>query len=140
MFTSQHISQTYFLAANPLNPSVTPCVQLYNLQIYLLYHSFCSLASKSNTRTFLVSYYPKETSILGYLMVFKLKRRPINISCDRLASKNMSHPLHFALRSLTTTAAPSLTNFISKLITHTIFVPFCVGNTLLAHLFSIFTL
>ena len=115
MFTSQHISQTYFLVANPLNPSVTPCVQLYSLQISLLYHSFCSLATKRYTCTFLVSYYPKERPVLGYFMVFKLKRRPINISCCRLASRNMSQPLRFALRNLNTSAAPYLTRFNIKI-------------------------
>ena len=43
-------------------------------------------------------------------MVFKLKRRPINIFCCRLASKNMSHLLRFALITLTTSVAPYLTS------------------------------
>ena len=101
MFTSTHISQTYFLAANPLNPSAIPCLYLYNLYYVSCTIVFCGLASESNTRTFLVLCYPKETSTLGYLMVFKLKRRPINISCFCLASKNMSQPLRFALGRLT---------------------------------------
>ena len=67
--------------------------------------------SPSNTQTFPVLCYPKKISILSYLMVFKLKRRPINISCCCLASENMSQPLRFALRRLTTSAAPFLPSF-----------------------------
>ena len=99
-----------FLPVNSLNSSLAPSLQLYNLQICLLYNSFCILASKGNTLTFLVSCYPKKTSILAYLMVFKLQRRLINISTCRLACKNLNHTLHFALRSFTTSAASYLTS------------------------------
>ena len=44
-------------------------------------------------------------------MVFKLKRRPTNISSCRLTCKNVSDILRFALRSLITLAAPYLTSF-----------------------------
>ena len=80
-----------------------------------MYHSFCSLACKRKIHTFVASYYLKKTSILGYLMAFKLKRRPINISCCRLACKNMSHILRFPLRRLTTSAAPYLNGFNIKI-------------------------
>ena len=106
MLASQHFNQTYFLGVISLNPSLTPCLQLYNLQICLLYRSFCSLACKCNTRTFLHS---------CQLMVFKLKRSRINISCCRLARKNISYTLRFALRSLTTSVAPYLTGFNIKI-------------------------
>ena len=80
-----------------------------------MYHSFCSLAAKRKIHTFVTSYYPKKTLILGYLMGYKLKIRPINIFCCRLACKNMSHNLRFALRSRTTSAAPYLNGFNIKI-------------------------
>ena len=111
MVASQHINQTYFLAVNSLNPSLTSCLLRYNLQICLLYRRFCSLAYKSNTRTFLVSSNPNKTWILAYLMVFKLRRRLIIISCCRSTCKNIGHIMRFALRSLTTSVTPYLTSF-----------------------------
>ena len=60
--------------------------------------------------------------MLAYLMVFKLVRRPIKYYCCRLAWKNISHTMRFALKSLTTSAAPYMTILTSKLITHLFFV------------------
>ena len=105
MPTSEHINQTYFLAMNSLNPSLAPCFQLYNLQICLLYRTFCSLVSKSNTHTFRVSCYSKKTRILASLMVFKQIGCPINNYFCCLACKKLKHTMHFALISLTTSAA-----------------------------------
>ena len=111
MLTFHHINETYFLAVDSLNPSLTPCLQLYNIQIYLLQLSFRSLTSKTNISIFLVACYPKKIPILVYLMAFKLKRRLINISCCRFACKNISYTLRFALRSLNTSAALYLASF-----------------------------
>ena len=111
-----------FLLSSPLSIPVKLIFLKSTLQIHhshlaciFITFSCCSLASRSNTCTYLVSCYLKKTSILGYLMAFKLKRRPINISCCRLACKNMSHILRFALRRLTTSATPYLNGFNIKI-------------------------
>ena len=118
MLVSQDLSQIYFLKVISLSPSVTPCLQLYNLYICLQYRNFCSLASKCNTRCFLLSFYLKRTSVSGHLRVFKPKRRLKIISCCRLACKNISRTLRSAFRTLTTSAAPYLTS-INIYIDHT---------------------
>ena len=100
MLTSQHINEAYFLAINSLNLLLTPCLCLYNIYTCLLYHSSWSSRSKSKTRSFLFECHSKKTSILTCLMVFKLQRRLIHISCCHLACKNISHTFHLALASL----------------------------------------
>ena len=99
----------------------------------MLYLSFCSSTYKSNTRTFLVAFYPKATSILPCLMVFKLQRRLLDISSCRLVCKTISQTFHFALANVSTSAAFYLISF--KVVTHHAYIAAFWGrNTLLVPL------
>ena len=96
----------------------------------MLYLTFCSSTYKSNTRSFLVVFYPKKTSILPCLMVFKLQIRLLDISSCRLACKTISQNFHFALTNISTSAAFYFISF--KILTHHAYiVAFWGWNTLL---------
>ena len=60
---------------------------------------FWSLTSTSNNRTLLVTCYLKKASTLPYLIDLNLGTSLINISCCRLACKNISNTLRFDFSS-----------------------------------------